>query len=172
MCGAAFAAAQAKSRNQKETKKAAENLFLLLGTSVALCFLPGQAVGTEQQSCHVAQWEGRPCPAPRSELLCVRAFQFPDCALLAALTGAPCVAFPVRAEVQAGCSWAAAAPVLHSLSHPAWLYSWHTADRQRPWNRELSFVFCVPSAPSSARLPLLKLQGCTGSLISTAAPIE
>lgn len=41
-----------------ETKKAAEKLFLLLCTSVPLCFLSGQAVSTEQWTCHAAQWEG------------------------------------------------------------------------------------------------------------------
>lgn len=110
------------------------------------------------------------CPAPHSELLCIRAFLFPLCALLAALTGAPCAAFSARAEAQAGCSWAVAAPVLHSPQPPClgvWLACCQLTEALKQGT--VIWALCVPSAPSSVRLPLLKGGSCTGSLISTAA---
>lgn len=135
-------------------------------------FLLSARAGCEHRAAELpCSTVGRLCPAPHSELLCVRAFLFPLCAFLAALTGAPCAAFSARAEVQAGCSWAAAAPVLHSPQLlpclGVRLARCQLAEALK--QRTVIWSLCVPSAPSSVRLPLLKLQGCTGSLIPTAA---
>lgn len=112
---------------------------------------------------------GRPCPAPRSSLLCVRAFLFLSVHswqllqghhVLPSLQGLRC------SRLQLGCSSSCAAQPSATL--PGRMAGTLPTDK-RPGTQNGDLGSGCSFGSQLSQASLLKLQGCTGSLISTAA---